>query len=91
MSVDHTHHEEGATLDYFGQAANSFQIHLDWIEQQGRKDAPDWHLANGLLRLAQGLQQEHEAKEGRLKSFARSLHAADTHAADTEEAAGEIK
>ena len=42
-------------------AIHSFQENLDWIERQGRKDSPDWHLANGLLRLAQGLRQDYEA------------------------------
>jgi hypothetical protein len=42
------------------------------VENQGQKDSRDWHPTNGLLRLAQGLQQDHEAQEERLKSFARS-------------------
>lgn len=53
-------------------AAQSFQENLNRIESDGRKDAPEWHLANGLLRLAQGLKEEHEAREERLKGFARS-------------------
>ena len=75
------HAQEAATVDFYAVAASSFQIHLDWIEQQGRKDTPDWHLANGLLRLAQGLQQDHEAQEERQKSFARSSPAPDREAA----------
>jgi hypothetical protein len=53
-------------------ATDSFQMHLDSIEQQGRNDSPDWHLANGLLRLAQGLRHDHDAEEDRRKGFARS-------------------
>jgi hypothetical protein len=67
-----TEHREVDTVDFYAVATDSFQTHLDWIERQGRKDSPDWHLTNGLLRLAQGLQQDHEAQEERLKSFARS-------------------
>jgi hypothetical protein len=65
-------HREVQMVDFYALATDSFQTRLDWIEQQGRKDSPDWHLTNGLLRLAQGLQQDHEAQEERLKSFARS-------------------
>lgn len=71
------HPQEAATVDFYAVAACSFQIHLDWIEQQGRKDTPDWHLANGLLQLAQGLQQDHEAQAERMKSFARSSPASE--------------
>ena len=77
---ERAHAQEAATVDFYAVAASSFQIHLDWIEQQGRKDTPDWHLANGLLRLAQGLQQDHEAQEEQLKSFARSSPAPDGEA-----------
>lgn len=63
---------EVPAVDLYAVAIDSFQAHLDWIEKQGQKDSPDWHLTNGLLRLAQGLQQDHEAQEERLKSFARS-------------------
>jgi hypothetical protein len=65
-------HREVHMVDFYALASDSFQAHLDWIEKQGRRDSPDWHLTNGLLRLAQGLQQDHEAQEQRLKSFARS-------------------
>ena len=64
--------EHREVVDFYAVAIDSFQAHLDWIEKQGRKDSPDWHLTNGLLRLAQGLQQDREAQEERLKSFARS-------------------
>ena len=60
------------TVNFYAVATDSFQTHLDWLEQQGRKDTPDWHLSNGLLRLAQGLRQDHEAEEERRKSFART-------------------
>jgi len=63
---------EVEVVDFYAIATDSFQARLDWIENQGQKDSPDWHLTNGLLRLAQGLQQDHEAQEERLKSFARS-------------------
>lgn len=59
-------------MDYYGVAIHSFQENLDWIERQGRKDSPDWHLANGFLRLAQALKQDHDDQEERLKSFART-------------------
>ncbi len=59
-------------MDFYAVAIHSFQGNLDWIERQGRKDSPDWHLANGLLRLAEGLRQDHEAQEECQKSFART-------------------
>jgi hypothetical protein len=59
-------------MDFYTEAIHSFQENLDWIERKGRKDSPDWHLANGLPRLAEGLRQDHEAEEERLKSFARA-------------------
>lgn len=58
--------------DFYADAAHSFQENLNWIENQGRKNSPDWHLAHGLLRLAQGLQQDQEDREAGLKSFAKS-------------------
>lgn len=66
-------HREAPMVDFYAVATDSFQAHLDWIEKQGRKDSPDWHLANGLLRLVQGLQQDHSVEEERRKSFARSV------------------
>ena len=59
-------------VDFYSAAARSFQESLDRIEKDGRMDSPDWYLANGLLRLAQGLQHDHEAEEDRGKSFART-------------------
>ncbi len=59
-------------MDFYAMAIHSFQENLDGIERQGRKDLPDWHFANGLLRLAQGLRQDYEAQEECRKSFARS-------------------
>ncbi len=59
-------------VNFYAVATDSFQARLDWIENQGLKDSPDWHLTNGLLRLAQGLRQDHEAEEERRKSFART-------------------
>lgn len=58
--------------DYYSVAARSFQENLDRIEKDGRKESPDWYLANGLLRLVQGLQQDREAEADRRKLFARS-------------------
>ena len=58
-------------MDFYTVAADSFQAHLDWIEKQGQKDSPDWHLVNGLL--AQGLQHDHADEEERRRSFARSV------------------
>lgn len=65
-------HREVHMMDFYVAATDSFQAHLDWIEKQGRRDSPDWYLANGLLRLAQGLRQNQAAEEERRKSFARS-------------------
>jgi hypothetical protein len=65
-------HREVPTVGFYAVATDSFQTHLDSIEQQGRKDSPDWHLANGLLRLVQGLRHDHEAEEDRRNGFARS-------------------
>lgn len=59
--------------DFYAAAVQSFQENLDGIERQGRKDSPDWHLVNGLLRLARGLRQELEDEEDRLKGFARTM------------------
>ena len=59
-------------LDFYSAAARSFQEDLDRIEKDGRKDSPDWHLANGLLQLTQGLQQAREEEEDLRKCFARS-------------------
>jgi hypothetical protein len=56
---------EVSTVDFYAAATDSFRAHLEWIEKQGRKDSPDWHLVNGLLRLAQGLQQDHADEEDR--------------------------
>jgi len=58
--------------DFYAVAIHSFQESLDCTERQGRKDSPDWQLANGLLCLVHGLRQDYEAEEGRLKSFART-------------------
>jgi hypothetical protein len=60
-------------MSFYAAAVHSFQESLNWMERQGRKDSPEWHLANGLLRLAQGLKQDHDAQEDRMKSFARSI------------------
>jgi hypothetical protein len=65
-------HGEEHMVDLYAVATDSFQSHLDWIEKQGPKDSPDWQLVNGLLRLAQGLRQDHVEEEERRKSFARS-------------------
>ena len=59
-------------LDFYSAAARSFQEDLDRIERDGRKDSPDWHLANGLLQLTQGLRQAREEEEDLRKCFARS-------------------
>ena len=66
-------HREVHMVDFYAVAADSFQAHLDWIEKQGRKDSPDWHLVSGLLCLAQGLHQDHADEEERRRSFARSV------------------
>ena len=59
--------------DFYSVATRSFQENLNWIEKEGREGSPDWHLANGLLRLVQGLQQDYEERQERLKGFARSV------------------
>jgi hypothetical protein len=58
--------------NYFATAIHSFQQNLSHIEAEGRKESPDWHLLNGLLRLAQGLKQLDDKLEGHLGDFARS-------------------
>ncbi len=58
--------------NFFSAAVRSFQENLDRIETEGRKDSPDWHLASGLLQLAQGLHQAREEEEELRRSFARS-------------------
>jgi hypothetical protein len=65
-------HRDVDVVDLYAAATASFQARLDWIENQGQKDSPDWHLTNGLLRLVQGLLLEHEVQEERLKGFART-------------------
>jgi hypothetical protein len=61
-------------VDFYTVAADSFQAKLNFIEKEGRQNSsPDWHQANGFLRLAQGLQQDHADEEQRRKSFARSV------------------
>ncbi len=57
--------------DLYTEAAESFEQHLRRVEAQGRKESPDWHLANGLLRLAQGLRHDHDEEEYRRKSIMR--------------------
>ncbi len=59
-------------MDFFAEATESLEQNLRWIEQQGQKNSPNWHLVNGMLRLAQGLRLDHEAEEDRRRSFARS-------------------
>ena len=58
--------------DFYEAATQSFQESLSRIEKEGRKDAPEWHLANGLRRLAQGLKADREAEEDLRKGFSRS-------------------
>ncbi len=57
--------------EFYLGAADSFRQSLEGLEKQGRKDSPEWHLAYGLHRLAQGLQRDHEEEEDRGRSFAR--------------------
>ena len=59
-------------VDFYAEATDSFEQYLNWIEEQGRRDSPEWHLVKGLLQLAQGLRYDHEAEEDRRKSFAMS-------------------
>ncbi len=56
----------------YDAAAQSFQESLNRIERDGRKDVLEWHLVNGLLRLAQGLKEDCDAQEEIRKGFARS-------------------
>ena len=62
-------------MNFYAVAIHSFQENLDWIERQGRKDSPDWHLANGFLRLAQALKQDHDDQEERLKCVRKDFSA----------------
>lgn len=59
-------------IDFYGDATQSFEENLKRIEREGRTDSAEWHLASGLLRLAQGLKEDHDAQEDRQKGFARS-------------------
>jgi hypothetical protein len=58
--------------DFYSVAARSFRENLDRIETDGRKDSPDWYLANGLLSLAQGLQQDRDDEVDRQRLFGRT-------------------
>lgn len=59
-------------INLYEASTQSFQENLDRLEKAGRKDSPEWHLAKGLLRLAQGLMHDREEQDERLKGFARS-------------------
>ena len=59
-------------MNFYAMAIHSFQETLDRIERQEQKDTLEWHLANGLLRLTQGLDQAREEEEDRRKSYART-------------------
>lgn len=64
---------EGRSLiDFYSAASQSFEKDLDRIEKEGRRDSSEWHLAEGLLHLTQGLQQACEEEEDLRKCFARS-------------------
>lgn len=59
-------------VDFYAEATDSFEQHLHWIEEQGRRDSLDWQLVKGLLQLARGLRNDHDAEEDRRKCFART-------------------
>ena len=59
-------------VDFYSAAARSFQENLNRIEEDGRKDSPDWHLARGLLQLTHGLQNARMEENELRKCFARS-------------------
>jgi hypothetical protein len=40
--------EQGMAQNYFAAATESFQTNLEFIEREGRRGSPEWHLANGL-------------------------------------------
>ena len=63
----------------YAAATLSFREMLSRLESEGRKDSQDWYLANGLLQLAQGLQQVHEEDEDRMKGYVRSAPAHTSH------------
>lgn len=63
---------KGHMVDFYAEATDSFEQHLHWIEEQGRRESPDWQLVRGLLRLAQGLRHDHDEEEDRRKCFART-------------------
>jgi hypothetical protein len=63
---------ENIMSDFYESATQSFQESLERVEKEGRKDSPEWYLAAGLLRLAQGLKEDQDAKEELQKGFARS-------------------
>ena len=58
-------------MNFYAMAIHSFQESLNGMERHGQKDTLESHLANGLLRLTQGLEQIREEEEDRRKSYAR--------------------
>jgi CheY-like chemotaxis protein len=63
--------------NYFSVAIASLRYNVDQIKKEGRESSPDWHLANGLLRLAEGILQEVLILEERLSGFERRLDPVD--------------
>jgi hypothetical protein len=60
--------------NYFSVAIASFRYNLEQIQNQGRESAPEWHVANGLLRLAQGMLQDARIMEKRLSAIESKLN-----------------
>jgi hypothetical protein len=52
--------------NFLPTAINDLQ---QFTEKLIRKDSPEWHLAHGLLRIAQGIQQEASILEARLSAI----------------------
>jgi hypothetical protein len=59
--------------NYFSLAAYSFQEQAKYIKSVGRENSPEWHLANGFARMAQGLEQESRILESRLSAIEARL------------------
>jgi len=59
--------------NYLPIAIYSLQRNADQLVSLGRQDSPEWHLANGLLRIARGIQQDASILEARLVALEARL------------------
>jgi hypothetical protein len=63
-------------IDFYAEAARSFEEQLRLLEEQGRRDSSEWKLVSGLLLLTRGLQTDHKDEMEERKCFARTGDAA---------------